>query len=76
MFVFVSGTTSFTLLKKGSAQGGGGGEGEERGGGKGERCFFGLKEGTGVIVYTHYQLKMSFLKALFEQTSICKKNEM
>ena len=75
MFVFVSGTTSFTLLKKGSAQGGGG-KGEERGGGKVERGFFGLKEGTGVIVYTHYQLKMSFLKALFEQTSICKKNEM
>ena len=38
--------------------------------------LFCLKEGTGVIVYTHYQLKMSFLKALFKQTSIYKKNEM
>ena len=26
--------------------------------------------------YTHYQLKMFFLKALFKQTSICKMNEM
>ena len=38
--------------------------------------LFCLKEGTGLIVYTHCQLKMSFLKALFKQTSIYKKNEM
>ena len=38
--------------------------------------LFCLKGGTGVIVYTHYQLKMFFLKALFKQTSICKTNEM
>ena len=39
MFVFVSGTTSFTLLTKGSARGGGGGR-ERRGGGVKERDAF------------------------------------
>ena len=38
MFVFVSGTTSFTLLTKGSAQGGGGRE--RRGGAVKERDAF------------------------------------
>ena len=45
MFVFVSGTTSFTLLTKGSTQGGGGGR-ERRGGAVKGRDAFLFKGGN------------------------------